>query len=438
MEWWMFLLFFISALILVMSIGIPIAYAFLVVNFISAFLIFDLVRGTSFVINSMFQSVLKFTLTPVPLFILMGAVLFHSGLAISSIEAISKWIGKVPGRLTLLSLGGGALFSNLSGSAVANTAVLGSMLIPEMRNKGYSKQMTYGPIMGAAGLAIVIPPSAIAILLGSIGQIPVGPLLMAGIIPGFIMALLYVVYVVARCYMNPQLAPAYETEKHSLQNKIYTSIVYIGPLFLLIAIVICSMFFGISTPTEAAAIGALGAFILAFAYGRMNWLKLLESMKSTIKTTAMIMLIIASASAFSQLLSITGATRGMVNIVSGEQFTPLMIMIIMILIVFILGMFLEQIAIIMVALPVFVPMIVSLGYDPIWFGAIMLVTMEIGTFSPPFGMILFVMRGVAPPDVSMNDIYKSAYPFIAINLLVVVLLLMFPLLATWLPGFMYE
>lgn len=438
MEWWHFIILFIGSLILIMSIGVPIAVAFLLVNFAAAIIIFNVTRGPSFLLNSMFDSVSKFSLAPVPLFILMGALLFSTGVITNALDAISKWIGRVPGRLSLLSLGGGALFSNLSGSAVANTAVLGSMLVPEMRKQGYSKAMTYGPIMGAAGLAIVIPPSAIAIMLGSIGQIPVGPLLIAGMVPGLIMAGLYVVYVVFRCYRNPSLAPVYETQTYTLSDKIYSSIKYILPLIALIVIVLSIIFMGVATPTEASAVGALGALILAMMYRRLNIRNLTSALHSTLKTTGMVMLIIASAAAFSQLLAITGATRGLTSLVANSPWAPMAIILLMILIVFILGMFLEQIAIMMLVLPIFVPIVSILGFDLVWFGIVMLVTMEIGTFSPPFGMILFVMRSVTPKDVSMMDIYKSAFPFILIDAFVVFLLLIFPTLATWLPSLMYR
>lgn len=438
MEWWQFILLFIGSLVLIMSIGLPIAVAFLVVNFVAAIWIFDINRGPIFILNSMFDAVTKFSLAPVPLFILMGAILFSTGVINNALEAISKWIGRVPGRLSLLSLGGGALFANLSGSAVANTAVLGSMLVPEMRKQGYSKTMTYGPIMGAAGLAIVIPPSAIAIMLGSIGQIPVGPLLIAGMMPGLIMAGLYVVYVITRCYRNPALAPIYETESYALKDKLKSTLFYITPLVVLIVAVLGIIFMGIATPTEASAVGAFGALILAVLYRKLNLSNLIAALQSTLKTTGMVMLIIACAAAFSQLLAITGATRGLTTLVSNSPWAPMAIILLMIAIVFVLGMFLEQIAIMMLVLPIFVPIVSIIGFDPVWFGVVMLVAMEIGTFSPPFGMILFVMRSVAPKDVSMVDIYKSAIPFILIDAAVVVLLLLFPSIATWLPSLMYR
>lgn len=438
MEWWQFILLFIGSLVLIMSIGLPIAVAFLVVNFVAAIWIFDINRGPIFILNSMFDAVTKFSLAPVPLFILMGAILFSTGVINNALEAISKWIGRVPGRLSLLSLGGGALFANLSGSAVANTAVLGSMLVPEMRKQGYSKTMTYGPIMGAAGLAIVIPPSAIAIMLGSIGQIPVGPLLIAGMMPGLIMAGLYIVYVITRCYRNPALAPIYETESYALKDKLKSTLFYITPLVVLIVAVLGIIFMGIATPTEASAVGAFGALILAVLYRKLNLSNLIAALQSTLKTTGMVMLIIACAAAFSQLLAITGATRGLTTLVSNSPWAPMAIILLMIAIVFVLGMFLEQIAIMMLVLPIFVPIVSIIGFDPVWFGVVMLVTMEIGTFSPPFGMILFVMRSVAPKDVSMVDIYKSAIPFILIDAAVVVLLLLFPSIATWLPSLMYR
>lgn len=438
MEWWMFIIFFIGGLFLVMSLGLSIAFSFFVVNLTFIIFSFGLSAGSSQIILSTFESLVKFTLTPVPLFILMGDVLMRSGIVGNALDSISKWMGKVPGRLSLISLAGGALFSNLSGSAMANTALLGSTLLPEMQKRGYRHNMTFGPIMAAAGLAIVIPPSTLAVLLGSLGKISVGPLLIAGIIPGLLMAATYVVYVIVRCKLNPDLAPAYDTGSFSMSDKLVSAVKYILPLGFIVFMVLGMIFLGVATPTEAAALGALGSYILALCYSKLNRKVFAESLLSTLKTTGMIMFIIAGASAFTQLLALTGATREVVGLVTEANVSPMTILVLMLLVVFIMGIFLEQIPIMMLTLPFFMPVVIGLDFNPIWFGVLMLIMMEIGTFSPPFGMVLFVMKGVSPKGTKMAHIYSSAIPFVLINIVIVAIIILFPAIATWLPDLMFD
>ncbi len=437
LEWWAYFIFFLGGLLVLMSIGMPIALAFLGINTLFMVWTFGFDTGMSQLVISTYDALVKFSLTPIPLFILMGETLFRSGLVGNIIDTLSRLIGRLPGRLALLTLGSGALFSNLSGSAMANTALLGSTLIPEMRERGYKKPMIFGPIMGAAGLAIIIPPSTIAVLLGSIAGIPVGPLLIAGILPGLVMAGLYLAYILIRCRLNPSLAPDYETARFTTAEKLIGVIKYILPLGLIIFAVLGSIVFGVATPTEAAALGALSAIVLTSAYGNLTLPVIRSVLVSTAKTTGLVMFIIAGAAAFSQLLSLTGSTRVLVNTVTALDVAPILILLAMLALVFVLGTFLEQIAIMMITLPLFMPVVAALGFDPIWFGVLMLITMEIGTFSPPFGMILFVMKGVAPRDTTMMDIYRSAMPFIGLDALALFIVLLIPSIATWLPSLMY-
>lgn len=437
-EWWMYFIFFLGGLLILMSVGLPIALAFLGINILFMVWTFGFDAGMAQLTVSMYDSLVKFALTPIPLFILMGETLFRSGLIGHIMDTLSKLIGRVPGRLSLLTLGSGALFSNLSGSAMANTALLGSTLIPEMQKRGYKKPMIFGPIMGAAGLAIIIPPSTIAVLLGSIASIPVGPLLIAGILPGLLMAGLYLVYILVRCTMNKDLAPIYETKSYPWSDRIISVIKYILPLGFVIFSVLGSIILGVATPTEAAAFGALTSIVLVASYGNLKVQVIREILLSTAKTTGLVMFIIAGAAAFSQLLSLTGSTRVLVNTVSNLDYAPIVILLAMLALVFILGTFLEQIAIMMITMPLFMPVVITLGFDPIWFGILMLIAMEIGTFSPPFGMILFVMKGVAPKDTTMLDIYKSAMPFILLDVTALVIVLLIPSIATWLPALVYS
>lgn len=330
----------------------------------------------------------------------------------------------------------GTLFSTLSGSSMASTAMLGSVLVPEMERRGYKKPMSLGPILGSGGLAIMIPPSALGVVLASLARISVGELLIAIIIPGFIMAVLYMAYVMIRSMIQPHLAPPYDVVRISLSEKIWSSIRYIVPLGSIVFLVIGLIFLGIATPTESAAMGALGCFILAFIYRGLKWEVIKITFRSTIKTTVMIFFILSASVAFSQIMAYTGATNEIVEFITQLSLPPLMLVISMQLLMLFMGTFLESMPIMMITIPIFLPIINSLHIDITWFAVVMLLNMEMAMTSPPFGLSLFVMKSVAPPDVTMRDIYLSAIPFLLCDLVAMTLIMVFPSLVLWLPNLM--
>ena len=270
MEWWMTLTLIFCGLMFLFLIGMPVAFSFLLVNIIGVYVFWGGEAGFLQLIRSIYRSVSTFSLLPVPLFVLMGEVMFRAGIASKMMDTIDKWLGRVPGRLSMLAIGGGTLFATLSGSAMAGCAMLGSVLVPEMEKRGYQKPMTIGPILGSGGLAIMLPPSALGVLLASLSRISVGGMLVAIIIPGIIMAVLYGAYIVIRCMLQPQLAPGYDFQSTPLKEKILLTCKYVLPLGGIIFLVIGLMFMGIATPTESAALGTVGCFILFFIYRGWN------------------------------------------------------------------------------------------------------------------------------------------------------------------------
>lgn len=434
MEWWVLILTFFGLLIFLLALGMPVAFSFLTANFLLVGLVFGLEAGIDQLVRSMYDAVAKFALTPIPLFIILGEVLYHSGLIVRTLDALSKLLGRVPGRLSLLSVGSGTLFAALSGSTIANTSMLGSLLVPEMRKRGYHITMSAGPILASGTLAILIPPSAVAVLLGSIGNISIGGLLIAGIVPGLLLAVFFAVYIIVACLRNPSLAPAYEVERVPWGERLRSISVDVLPLGIIVFLVVGLIFAGVATPTEAAALGALGAFVLVVAYRRMNRRVLVNTMKGTLRTSGMIMLIFAFSAGFSQLLAFTGATRQLITIVTGWDLPTTALIVLMLLLVLVLGCFLEQISIMLITLPLFMPIVDTLGINPIWFGIMMLIALDLGNLTPPFGFSLFVMKGVLPRDVTMGDVYRSALPFITIEAAMIFFVLMIPPIALWLPG----
>ncbi|MHB8983911.1 MAG: TRAP transporter large permease [Carboxydocellales bacterium] len=436
MSWEITFLLILGSLLAFMALGVPVAFAFIAVNILGAFLLWNGLDGISQLVLNMYSSVAVFSLAPVPLFILMGEVMFHSGVALRMMDTLEKWMGRVPGRLSLLSVGGGTLFATLSGSSMATTAMLGSILVPEMKKRGYHNSMAIGPILGSGTLASMIPPTALGVLLATLSQISVGKFLLAIIMPGILMALVFAAYIMVRCKLQPHLAPLYETGKITWGEKIRDAVRYILPLGLIIFLVIGVIVLGIATPNEAAALGALGTFVLAFAYNKKDSWELIirKSLEGTLKVTGMMLMIVAGSTAFSQILAYSGATQALVEIATNISIPPIGILIVMQLILIIMGMFMEPLSILMVTLPLFIPIATALDFNLIWFATIILVNMEMAAITPPFGMSLFVMKGILPPETKMLEVYRAGFPFVLCDAVVMALMIIFPQISLWLTG----
>ena len=436
MEWYELLTIIFGAFLLLMMLGLPIAFAFMAINLVCCYIFWNGGAGLIQLVLSISDSVTHFTIVSVPLFVVMGEVMFRSGIASKMMDVLDSWFGRLPGRLALISVAGGTVFAALTGSGSAATAMLGKLLVPDMEKRGYAKSMTLGPVMGAGGLAIMIPPSALGVLLAALGQFSVGDFLIAIIVPGLLMSVAYAVYIVVRCSLQPQLAPAYAVGKVPLDRKLKLTALYIFPLFFVMFLVVGLIFLGVATPTESAALGALGTVLLAWIYGGLNWKMIKESLRSSLRITVMLLMIITGSTAFSQILAFMGATAGLAGIATGasDSVGPLAVIVIMQLILILMGMFMEPLSIMMLTVPIYFPVIKSFGYSEIWFGAIMLLNMELATISPPFGLNLFVMRGVAPKGTTMGDVYAGSIPFCLLDVLVMAILITYPPIVLWLPA----
>ena len=414
----------------------PVAFAFLLVNVAGVFFFWSGAIGLNQLVLSIDTSVSSFVILPVPMFILMGEVMFQSGVGLKMMDVLDKWMGRLPGRLALISVAGGTLFATLSGAAMGSVALLGSILTPEMEKRGYKKTMSIGPVLGSGGLAIMLPPTALGVILATLGEFSVGKLLIAIVVPGMMMALSYAIYIILRCKLQPSLAPTYDVTPTPLLGKIIAFVSYVLPLGLIFFLVVGLIFLGVASPTEAAAVGALGSFILAAAYGKLNWQIAKKSVAEALAITVMIFMIFTGSTAFSQILAYTGGTQGLTELAISLQVPPLGLLMLMQLVLLIMGMFIEQVSIMMITVPIFMPIIATMGWNPIWFGTIMLLNMEMAAISPPFGVALFVMKGVAPPDTTMGDIYRASIPFLLLNVVVMVLMMLFPQVVLWLPSMM--
>ncbi|MFC1867830.1 TRAP transporter large permease subunit [Thermodesulfobacteriota bacterium] len=436
MEWQYILLIGFGSLVVIMATGLPVAFSFLLINMMGVILLWGGETGLQQLIINVFNGMTTFTILPVPLFILMGEIMFHSGIASDMLDAVDKWLGRLPGRLSLVAVGSGTLIATLTGASMASVAMLGSVLVPQMQERGYKNAMTLGPILGCGAIAVMIPPSALAVLLGSIGEISIGKILIAIIIPGLLMSFLYIVYIIIRCYLQSSLAPSYEVVQVSMYEKLISTARYILPIGFIIFLVIGFILLGIATPTEAAASGALGCIILAAFNRRLNFLLLKKALYGTLQLTVMIYMLIVGASVFSQILAFSGATNGLVELAMGFAVSPILILIGMQVVVLILGCFIAVLPVMMITLPIFMPIVEALNFNQVWFAVVFLIAAEIGGITPPFGFSLFVMKGVAPKNITMAEIYRSALPFFGIQLIVLALVIAFPALALWLLGAM--
>jgi tripartite ATP-independent transporter DctM subunit len=436
MEWWVTLIIVFGSIGLLIAIRLPVAFAFLLVNLIGSYLILGGTGGLEQVALSITTSISSFVLLSIPLFVFLGEVTFHSGMGAKAIDALGAWLGRLPGRLSVLAVGSAALFAALSGSALATTAMLGKGMAPEMIDRGYHKSMIVGPIISSGSLAMIIPPSGVAILLGALARISIGKLLISGLIPGLIMAFSFIAYIVYRCWMNPSLAPSYDISSISLTEKVKLLIRYVLPLGLIFFMAVIIIFLGIATPSEAAALACVVTVILAVSYRKFNLSVLKKSIYGTLRVSVMIFMILSGSITFSQILAFAGCTQGLVELVTGLQIAPIFVLILMETIVILLGCLIDQASIIMISIPIFMPIVNALGFDPIAFGLLILICVEMGNITPPFGMGLFVMKSVAPAEINMGDIYRSVIPFLFVELIVIVLITIIPKIATWLPGLM--
>jgi tripartite ATP-independent transporter DctM subunit len=297
--------------------------------------------------------------------------------------------------------------------------------------------MAMGPIMGIGGVDMLIPPSALTVLLGSLAGISIAGLLIGGIVPGLILSAMFIAYIVLRTLLNPELAPSGSDDDAPAPTQRWRPFLqHVLPLISIFGLVVGAMAAGWATPTEAAALGAAGTMAAAAVYRRLSLTNLMQALYGTVAVSGTILFIIVGATTFSQVLSFSGAVNGLVGLIAGQGLAMMTIVIGMMLILLFLGCFVDQVSMMLITLPFFMPLVQRLGIDQIWFGVLFLICMQLGLLTPPFGLLLFTMKGVAPPSITMREVYAAAMPYVGFGLLMLVLILFFPAIATWLPGLM--
>jgi tripartite ATP-independent transporter DctM subunit len=433
MTWWLSAIVLFGLLTVLFLTGLAAAFAFFGINIVGAWIYLGKEAGLIQLIRNGIVSITSFSLTPIPFFILMGEVLFHTGVAMKAIDAIDRLIWRVPGRLAVVAVVAGTIFSAISGSTIATTALLGSLLLPQMLKRGYHPNMAMGPIMAIGGVDMLIPPSALTVLLGSLAGISVSQLLIAGIVPGVVLSVMFVAWIILRAVLNPALAPTFEHPEIPLWERLRPLIVYVVPLVMIFVVVVAAMSAGWATPTEAAAIGAVATVAVAGIYRALTWSNLMKALLGAAGISGVILFIIIGATTFAQILTFSGATNGMVDAIKNSGFGAWPVLIAMMAILLVLGCFIDQVSMMLICLPFFMPLVALYQFDPLWFGVLFLICMQLGLLTPPFGMLLFTMKSVAPKEIAMRQIWSAVTPYVVMGLMALIAVMLLPGLATWLP-----
>ncbi|MBL3609376.1 TRAP transporter large permease [Rhodovulum sulfidophilum] len=432
MEWALILLTFFSALLLLMLTGINVFVAFLTVNLTATALLIG-ERGFGLFVNSVTDSVSNGGYATIPLFILMGEILFRSGSVDVLFDSVDRLVGRVRGRLYAVVIVIATIFGALSGTAVAVSAMLGRSAMPTMEARGYSPRLSATVILAGASLAPIIPPSLLAIIIGSLADVSIAGLLIAGIIPGIIISIMTGAYVTTSVMRNPELAPPQSDDDEKDRGSALGAVLRMMPFMFIIFMVMGMIMLGIATPGESAATGVVGSVLVAILYKRASAQMLISALASATRLSVMIMVIVASSTLFSQLVAFTGASRALVAWATDLGLSPMVMFFILMALPLVLCMFIDQIAFLLMAVPLYEPLVSALGYDPIWFWTIFLINLTVGGVTPPFGYTLFALSAAAP-NISVGQVFRASYPVLVIFLLAMLLLTFVPGIVTWLPS----
>ncbi|MCP1198351.1 TRAP transporter large permease [Notoacmeibacter sp. MSK16QG-6] len=432
MEWVTVLLIFVGSLLGLMMTGLNVFIAFLIVNLASTVILIG-PRGFGLFANSLSESLMTESYATIPLFILMGEILFRSGSVDVLFDSVDRLVGQIRGRLYAVVILIATIFGALSGSVIAVTAMLGRSALPNMEQRGYSPRLSATVVLAGASLAPIIPPSLLAIIVGSLADVSIAGLLVAGIVPGIIISLMTAGYVAFSVIRHPELAPPNVDAVSENRGSAWMAGLKMVPFMLIIFMVMGLIMLGIATPGESAATGVFGAIGVAAIYRKVSLSMLRDALTSATRLSVMIMIIVASSTLFSQLVAFTGASRSLVSWATELGLAPIAMFALMMLLPLVLCMFIDQVAFLLMAVPLYEPLVSALGFDPIWFWAIFLINLTVGGVTPPFGYTLFTLAGSAP-NITTKNVFSASLPVVAIFVIAMVLFTFAPQLVVWLPN----
>jgi len=435
MESWVIVIIIFSSLFLFLIFGLPIAFTMGGLATIYTFLFWN-IKGTYVLVTTALGQLTSFVLIAVPLYIFLGVTLEKTGIAEDMYDTVYKWLGVIKGGLAVGTIFICAIFAAMVGTSSAGTITMGLIALPSMLKRGYSKFLVVGSISAGGALGILIPPSIIMILYGSLTEVSVGKMFFGGLIPGIILTMIFIIYILVICKIKTNYGPSIpKGERFTFREKFVSLKNMIIPLGLVL-LILGTIYTGICTPTESAAIGAFGTLICAISMKKLNWSIFYEVGTRTIHITSFVMWIMVGAVVFSQLVIATGAGETITKIVIGMNLNRWVILCIMQFIFMILGCLIDPAGIMVLCCPVFVPIIINLGFDPLWFGVLFVVNMEMAYITPPFGYNLFYMKAIVPKEITLENIYQSIIPFVGLQLIALILMMLFPEVILWLPNHM--
>ena len=426
-------LLMVGSLLFLVLIGMPLAFAlgFVAVSFAYAFFGFNAIQ---LIASRIYGFVNVYVLLSVPMFLLMAAIMDRSGVAKDLYDAISVWAGGLPGGVAVMTLIAAVFMAATTGIIGGEIILLGLVALPQMLRLGYHKNLAIGTICAGGSLGTMIPPSIVLIFYGLTANVAIGDLFVAVIMPGLLLAGFYLVYILVRCGLNPELGPPLPAEERDIPFR--QKVGLLAGLVLPMAIafgVLASIYAGIAAVAEAAAVGVAGTIIAAWLRGALSWEMLGDCVRQTMSTCGLLLWLTFGATALIGVYNLLGGIRFIQDAMTGLPFEPVMIVLIMMLVLIVLGLFMDWVGILLLTMPIFVPIIEGLGYDPVWFGILFCMNMQISYLSPPFGPAAFYLKGVAPPEISLQDIYRALWPFMLMQIAAMLLVLAFPEIALWLP-----
>ena len=422
----------IALLFLLFATGMPIAFVMTLIGWLGYIYLGSVDGGLHILGISFYAGGTSYTLSVIPLFVLMGQFASHAGLSHEIYYAVQRWIGHKRGGLAMATVGACAGFAAISGSSVATAATMGTVALPEMRKYGYGTSLATGTVAAGGTLGILIPPSATFVFYAILTEQSVGKLFIAGILPGILLALLFMLAINIQVRLDPKIAP--RSEAAALKERI-SALKGVWGMLALFVLVMGGIYIGVFTPTEAAGIGAFGAFVFSIYKRNMTWKYFMDSLRMTGQNTGMIFIIVIGAYVFGYFLAVTRIPFELAEYMSGLKLSPYIILAGVVLIYTILGMFLDGWAIMVLTIPIIHPMMVNLGFDPIWFGVMVVIMLEMALITPPVGVNVFVIKGVSK-DVPMYTIFRGIWPFWVAMLVSLIILTIFPEIALFLPDTM--
>ena len=418
-----------GGLLFLLAMGVPVVFALGGISVLITFLL-DGTNGLYIIATTTYRQITDPGLITIPLFLLMGNFLIHSGISDRLFKALNLWLSGLRGGLAIVSVGVCVALA-MCGGFGPGILTMGLIAVPAMLKQRYNKSLALGSVMAGGVLGEIIPPSIIMIIFAYISRISIGKIFFGGAIPGFITACLYIIYITVRCHLKPELAP--KAEEEATWKARLGSLKDIVLPAMLIVLVLGSIFLGIATPTEAAGVGAFGAFVICIVYGQISRKVITDSCLETMKISGMALWILVTATLFGVVYTSAGAQDMVMEMIEGMTVNRWLILAAMQVMLLIFGMFMDDYAVLTICAPIFIPIAVLLGFDPIWFSIVFILNMQVAYLTPPFGWALILMKGVAPPEVHTKDIWRSIPPFVAIQLIVLLLTMLFPQLALWLP-----